>query len=86
MRKAWTIIEILVVIAVIALAVAIILPTIASSRASAKLGLTSSRLRQNAAVMHAYASDWRDYLPLPLNPRHKPYRITLSELLISAQI
>ncbi|MEM8783720.1 MAG: prepilin-type N-terminal cleavage/methylation domain-containing protein [Planctomycetota bacterium] len=62
-RAAFTIIELLVVISIIALLIGILLPVLASTRATAQRVTCSSNLRQFGIVMQAYTNDFDDYFP-----------------------
>ena len=84
MNRGWTLIEAIVMIAIVAIVIAISLSTITAARASAKLALTCSRLRENASIIHAYSADSRDCMPLPVNPKVQPYRIRIPELDVDA--
>ncbi len=59
-RKAFTIVELLVVISIIALLVGILLPAIGKARDSARLRQSSSNLRQLGAAHQIYAAEWDD--------------------------
>ena len=58
---AFTLIEILVVISVIALLMAILFPSLAASKNAAKMVLCQSNLRQLAIANQSYANDYNDY-------------------------
>lgn len=60
-RKAFTLIELLVVISIIALLIAILLPTLRNARESASSMQCLSSLRQVGIAMAAYASDFNGY-------------------------
>ena len=60
---AFTLIELLVVISVIALLIAILLPTLRAARDSARAVICSSNLRQLGMVLPMYANDHDDQLP-----------------------
>ncbi len=57
MRRAFTLIELLAVIAIIAVLIGLILPALASARESGRSGLCLSNLRQNAIMCRAYADE-----------------------------
>jgi prepilin-type N-terminal cleavage/methylation domain-containing protein/prepilin-type processing-associated H-X9-DG protein len=62
-RRAFTLIEVLVVVALIALLVAILLPSLARGKQVAIQSACMSGLRQIGAAIHAYAADSRGCIP-----------------------
>lgn len=62
--SAFTLIELLTVIAIIGILAAIIIPTVGKVRQSARTSVCVSNLRQIGAGLFAYASDNRDSLPV----------------------
>lgn len=62
-RRGFTLIEVLVVVALIALLVAILLPTLSRSRQLAVQSACLSGLRQVGVGIHAYAADNRGCIP-----------------------
>jgi len=64
-RRAFTYIELLVSIGIITILVALILPVIGKSRASAQSVTCLSQLRQIAGGFTQYAADYDHYLPDP---------------------
>ena len=63
-RHAFTLVELLVVISIIALLVALLLPTLASARKAARIILCGSQLRQHGVGMNAYQVDSQGHYPL----------------------
>ena len=59
-RRAFTIVELLVVISIIALLVAILLPAIGKARDAALITQSSAHLRNMSAAHAAYSADWSD--------------------------
>ncbi len=62
-RGAFTLVELLVVIGIIAVLVGILMPALAAARRSARTTACASNLRQVGVAFHAYAVDNRDWLP-----------------------
>ena len=60
---AFTLIELLAVIAIIGVLAAIIVPVIGHTRAAARAAASMSNLRQLAAATHAYIADNRGFFP-----------------------
>ena len=63
MRKGFTIVELLVVISIIALLIAILLPSLRRARAQTKDTVCRSNLHQLGLAIQFYAIDNRDYIP-----------------------
>ncbi len=61
--KAFTLVELLVVVAIIALLVAILLPALEKARYAARLAICKSNLRQIAISLTLYATDSNDWYP-----------------------
>ncbi|AHF91242.1 N-terminal cleavage protein [Opitutaceae bacterium TAV5] len=65
-RHAFTLIELLTVIAIIGILAAIIIPTVGKVRETARKAQCASNLRQVGMAIMAYAGDNKDRLPGPL--------------------
>jgi prepilin-type N-terminal cleavage/methylation domain-containing protein/prepilin-type processing-associated H-X9-DG protein len=63
MRKAFTLVELLTVIAIIALLISILLPALNKARLQARADLCMSNERQIALGFLFYAQEWHDCLP-----------------------
>jgi len=70
---AFTLVELLVVIGVIAILIGILLPTIARARESARRASCLSNLRQVGMAMRFYAHDNRDQVPLGYRTNTKQF-------------
>jgi len=62
-RAAFTLVELLVVISIIALLVSILLPSLRSARDQAKLLKCGTQLAMFGKALNIYASDYQDYVP-----------------------
>lgn len=62
-HSAFTLVELLVVIGIIALLISLLLPALAAAKRSARSAVCSSNLRQLATAALAYANDNRGYYP-----------------------
>jgi len=61
--RAFSLIELLVVISILALLISILLPSLAKARSSAKFAVCASNLRQASIAVHAYGGDNRNRFP-----------------------
>jgi len=67
-RRGFTLIETLVLIAIVALLVALFLPSIGSFRKRAARVATTASLRSHAVTFAGYSADWRDHMPAITDP------------------
>ncbi len=61
MRRGFSIIELMVSVAVIAVLLGMLLPSLSGARDTARSAECASNLRQLATAQHAYATGWKDY-------------------------
>lgn len=66
-KKAFTLIELLVVISIIALLLAILVPTLSRARQQAKLTICKANSKQIATLFTLYTCDHDGYMPLVIN-------------------
>ncbi|MHC4991862.1 MAG: type II secretion system protein, partial [Planctomycetota bacterium] len=59
-RRAFTIVELLVVVSIIALLIGILLPAISKTRRQARLTISQGNLRQLGQAHNTYAGAWND--------------------------
>ncbi len=70
-RRAFTLVELLIVIAIIAILAALLLPALASAKEKSKRIACISNLRQLGIAIHTYASDWNG--KIPYGPKAPPF-------------
>lgn len=63
MRRAFTLIELMVVVAIIGLLVAMLMPALSKARAQSRLAVCATNLHQIGVATRAYINDNRDRLP-----------------------
>ena len=63
-RSAFTLVELLVVIAIIAILIALLLPALSSARAVARSAQCMSNERQHGLALAQYHTDWEGFFPL----------------------
>lgn len=66
-RRAFTLIEILVVVAIIALLIAVLLPSLNRARLQARLTLCKANCKQIATIVASYQSEAKGHVPILLN-------------------
>ena len=89
-RTAFTLVELLVVISVIALLVGLLLPALVAARKAARIAICGSNLRQHGVGMNAYQVDNGGYYPLfggvvPSGPNQYGSIISLGDSLAGNQ-
>ncbi|MEZ6242299.1 MAG: hypothetical protein R3B57_04580 [Phycisphaerales bacterium] len=65
---AYTLIEAILIVAIIGLLIALLLPSLGRARLGAQDTVSLSNMRQHASVYAAYATDFDDYSPYPVDP------------------
>jgi general secretion pathway protein G len=71
MRRAFTLIELLIVIAIIAILAAMLFPVFVKAKAMAKQSVCLSNLKQQAAATILYATDNNDFFAFACDPADK---------------
>jgi prepilin-type N-terminal cleavage/methylation domain-containing protein len=70
-RRAFTLIEILVVVAIIGILIGILLPALGRARETARVAATLANLRDLGVGMQAYSNDFRERRPVRDDPAEK---------------
>jgi len=83
-HRAFTLVELLIVIAIIALLVAILLPALSKARVAAIRAACGSNLRQNGLLMMMYANDYNGWFPPDYGPRNVSALASIPTLELSA--
>lgn len=89
-RRGFTLVELLVVVAVIALLIGVLLPALAGARKSGQKVSSAANLRQLAVYKNLYAEDFQDWYPMvvyfnALSGSEKTSRSLTSETLAKNQ-
>ena len=63
MKKRFTLIEVLIVVAIIGILASLLLPALGKARQSARKALCINNLKQNGALIYMYTDDNNQYLP-----------------------
>ncbi len=72
MKKAFTLIELLIVIAIIAILAAILFPVFSQAKTAAKKTADLSNTKQIATAMQIYLGDWEDVFPVANHRNSEP--------------
>lgn len=67
-RRGFTLVELLVVVAVIALLIGVLLPALAGARKSSQKVTSAANLRQLAIYKNLYAEDFEEWYPMVYSP------------------
>lgn len=62
-RSSFTLIELLIVIAIIAILAGMLLPVLGKARAKGKQTLCTSNMKQLSTTVNMYCDDWKEYFP-----------------------
>src|ERR1043165_5631512 len=68
-KPAFSLVELLVVLAVVSLLIALLLPSLVGARRAARKGISAANLRGLAAVQSQYGTDSKDSFVNPFDPR-----------------
>ncbi|HLO42431.1 MAG TPA: prepilin-type N-terminal cleavage/methylation domain-containing protein [Phycisphaerales bacterium] len=77
-HSAFTLVELLVTIAIIAILIGLMVPLLGKVSMQRGRAATLARLRDSAAMIGIYAQDFKGSFPLPLEPGKGPWTITLA--------
>jgi prepilin-type N-terminal cleavage/methylation domain-containing protein len=69
MRRAFTLIELLIVIAIISILIGLLLPALGQARMVSRQTVEMSNMRQLAAATYTYATEYKGYFP-PIQDEH----------------
>src|SRR2546429_4188746 len=78
--RAFTLVELLVVVGIIAILIAILLPTLAKSREAARRAACLSNLRQVHTAFFLYAGNYKDQVPLGYRAGNKQFNSMMYSL------
>ena len=68
MNKKFTLIELLIVIAIISILLSLLLPVISKARKTARIASCSSNTKQIFTATYSYSTDNKSYYPAPTAP------------------
>ena len=69
-RRAFTLVELLVVIAVVAILIGVLLPALAGARGAAHASIDANNLRQVQLGAQVYTNDYETFLPMRMKEGH----------------
>jgi len=72
-HRRFTLIELLIVVAIIAMLASLLMPALGAARARAKSIACRSNLKQNGLLYFTYMNDFNEYLPANNNPATTAY-------------
>ncbi|MDX1681546.1 MAG: prepilin-type N-terminal cleavage/methylation domain-containing protein [Phycisphaeraceae bacterium] len=77
--RGFTLIELLVVITIIAILIALLLPTLSRARYVARDALCRNQIRQQVVGFTVYATESKDFYPATDPPRHEGFKVNGGE-------